>query len=356
MPTSTEVIQVLERRIASGDYTLQGIPGERVIAEEIGVSRMTARRAIQQLVKRGVLARKTNGRITVQRLSNDSQGHKHIAYLAPAFASSSYERNRIALEQTALDYPISIRPVSYVHWDDPIVVDTLENFDAVFISRIPELIPQRLVERFQIVRARVAFFDPGQAIPGVPMIDLLPPNHFQSLLEHLGQLGHRCVGCINIHPHGTSSVLQRIEQWKLWSLTHGGTGRLLDQPHKPFEKALDYASGIMNDLIGPGPLKETAFFCTTGPAALAAMRIMQQRGLVIGRDVSLVTIDDLRICRHLWPALTCLSEPDPHPFVRALFEWIMHDQGPWPGPTVLQPGQPLLSVGESTSPCPTSVS
>ena len=42
----TEVMSVIERRIRAGDYLLSSIPGERKIAEETGVSYMTARRAV----------------------------------------------------------------------------------------------------------------------------------------------------------------------------------------------------------------------------------------------------------------------------------------------------------------------
>ena len=46
----TEVMSVIKRRIREGDYLLDNIPGERKIAEETGVSYMTARRAVQELL------------------------------------------------------------------------------------------------------------------------------------------------------------------------------------------------------------------------------------------------------------------------------------------------------------------
>ena len=47
-----DVMSVIERRIRQGDYVLTPIPGERKIAEETGVSHMTARKAVRGLLDR----------------------------------------------------------------------------------------------------------------------------------------------------------------------------------------------------------------------------------------------------------------------------------------------------------------
>src|SRR4051812_21072098 len=61
----TEVMSVIKRRIREGDYLLSKFPGERKIAEETGVSYMTARRAITQLLDDKVLVRGPSGGLDV---------------------------------------------------------------------------------------------------------------------------------------------------------------------------------------------------------------------------------------------------------------------------------------------------
>ena len=46
VPKYEQVMSVIERRVREGDYLLHHIPGERKIAEDTGVSYMTARRAV----------------------------------------------------------------------------------------------------------------------------------------------------------------------------------------------------------------------------------------------------------------------------------------------------------------------
>ena len=55
-------MSVIKRRIREGDYFVDSIPGERRIAEETGVSYMTARRAVQQLLEEKVLIRQARAR------------------------------------------------------------------------------------------------------------------------------------------------------------------------------------------------------------------------------------------------------------------------------------------------------
>ena len=54
----TDVMAVIERRIAAGDYMLKDLPGERRLADEVGVSYMTARKAVQALLEKKVLTRR----------------------------------------------------------------------------------------------------------------------------------------------------------------------------------------------------------------------------------------------------------------------------------------------------------
>ena len=46
-----DVMAVIKQRIREGDYYVDSIPGERRLAEETGVSYMTARRAVLQLLE-----------------------------------------------------------------------------------------------------------------------------------------------------------------------------------------------------------------------------------------------------------------------------------------------------------------
>ena len=102
MPKYDAICKLMEKRIQHGDYITKDFPAEERLAAEMGVSRMTARRAVLQLLNRGVLIRKPNGRVSVNRERSQGTPRLQIALLMPAFISSVLERWRVGAEQHAL--------------------------------------------------------------------------------------------------------------------------------------------------------------------------------------------------------------------------------------------------------------
>ena len=84
----TEVMSVIKRRIREGDYLLDSIPGERKIAEETGVSYMTARRAVQELLDEEVLIRQPSGSLDVHPRFTKRNKPAEVVLLCPAYPSS----------------------------------------------------------------------------------------------------------------------------------------------------------------------------------------------------------------------------------------------------------------------------
>ena len=79
----TEVMSVIKRRIREGDYLLDNIPGERKIAEETGVSYMTARRAVQELLDEEVLIRQPSGALDVHPRFSKRNKPAEVVLLVP---------------------------------------------------------------------------------------------------------------------------------------------------------------------------------------------------------------------------------------------------------------------------------
>lgn len=119
-------------------------------------------------------------------------------------------------------------------------------------------------------------------------------------VRHLADFGHERIGYLS-GQLSLSSMKQRYDAFRRAAKSAG----------IPFSKDLlvhcDHtleggAAGMATLLSLPKP--PTAVLCCNDMAAIGALKTMSQRGLVAGRDISLVGFDDLPLCRFTQPSLS----------------------------------------------------
>ncbi|MGZ4430063.1 MAG: GntR family transcriptional regulator [Gaiellales bacterium] len=146
VPRYREVADQLQSRITGGDLAPgQRIPSERAVAEEFGISRMTARQAVELLVRRGVVYRRPGSgtfvapaRIehSLQRLAGFSEQMREqgIEPSGRVLASRLIQRvepdARTALQLTAGEAAWMIRRVRFGD-GEPLVIETFHVPEAV---------------------------------------------------------------------------------------------------------------------------------------------------------------------------------------------------------------------------------
>jgi len=127
---------------------------------------------------------------------------------------------------------------------------------------------------------------------------------------------------------------------------------LIREPVKPYDSALEQAYRVMARECGRNAFRATALLGVSVVEALGAMRAFHERGLRVGRDVSVCAVNDEGFARYLWPSLTSLGLPDPSPYLRICLEWMARGGRDWPGPLLMQVPEVPLFKGESTGPAP----
>jgi DNA-binding LacI/PurR family transcriptional regulator len=348
-PVYTNIMSVVERRIAAGDYILSSIPGERKLAEELGVSYLTARKAVLALIEKKVLARKPNGSLIPAPTGVEGQSQPpQVVLLTPAYPSNHFLHCRLIITQTAERVGAKFRPAEYVHWHDPILNDALDGSDGLIIIPSTEPMPPRLIRELARPERKVVVFDDDMTEHGIPSIRLFSRAHITDLYEHLWQLGHRRIDCLNAQGHN-AEIDRRIEHWKNWLDIRGGTGRLWDVPAPPYTDPTDLAYRKMLDILSDRPHPLGAIVCTTQPAAVGAMRACFEAGVRVGKDVSLCTINNEPTGRYMCPSLTGLDMPDLTPLIEECFAWFASADHKWSGELQRSPVVSNLLRGESTA-------
>ncbi len=346
-----DVMSVIQQRILQGDYVLSPIPGERKIAEETGVSHMTVRKAVRGLLEQKVLIRRPNGLLDIHPKHQGNIGSAHFLLLYPAYASTHLIHLRQTVFEAAEKYGLSMRPVQYVHWDDPVVASAATNPAGLIFMPSAVDVPEHLLAMLR--SSKCVSLDLDLSDQDVPSICLFPDSHIIKIFDHLRQLGHRRIGCISTQYHNPE-IERRIRLWRKWLERHDMTGEFLERQTRSFGDATPAAHDVMRELLEQGPLKSTAFVGTTFPAAVGAIRACWERGLVVGRDVSIFAINIEAPARFMTPSVTGLDTPNLSNLLGRCFDWFTDDCN-WIGTRRLEPTRSEFVQGESTGPIRTPV-
>lgn len=346
-----EVMSVIKRRIQEGDYLVESIPGERRLAEETGVSYMTARRAVRQLLDEEVLTRDDSGSLAIHPAFAKSAKPAEVVLLYPAYPSSYLTQLRVLVTEAAARRGLGMRPGQYVHWDDQAVIEIVEQAKGTVIIPYGPEVPKRLAEHFRA--NKVVLLDGDLTDAGIPSIRLFSEACIEQVLDHFWAQGRRRIDCVNSQ-NRNPEIERRIDIWRRWLARVGGDGELHDNPAPLFTDPTAAAHKVMSDLLDSGDPIASAFVSTTCPAAIGSIRACYERGVVVGRDVAIGSMNLEPPAEYYCPTITGLQTPDLTDALDRCFDWFTSKQ-PWKGAPLLEPKSTAFYAGESSQLPPTTV-
>ncbi|RYX82431.1 GntR family transcriptional regulator [bacterium] len=338
------IIQLLETRVARGDYTMTPFPTEHGLAEELSISRTTARKAIVHLIDVGLLDRDSSGRPSVTS-DHTEQRPLHIGFVTFSLSAAAL-RWQSLIELLVNQAGGFMRVITFVHWDDPTLLEAVESFDGVFlIPPVDELSP-RMAERLLQARARIVVLGANFSSSGLHGIENVAEGSVDALLDHLKELGHRRITALNTVPV-VLAIEERLAQWQAWLSRHGLQGELINEATLPREDSRQKAYEIACERLASGDgMGGSAVLCTTLPVALGVMRAVNESGMIMGRDISVCAVNDEGMAQFLNPTLTSSRLGDPGSAVREAIEWMTGSE--WDGPLLKCSEEVEIFVGGST--------
>jgi DNA-binding LacI/PurR family transcriptional regulator len=335
---------VIKQRIREGDYFVESIPGERRIAEETGVSYMTARRAVQELLDEKVLVRQASGALEVHPDYSKRVNTAEVFLLYPAYPSSYLTQLRVLVAEAAARRGLSLRPTQFVHWDEQVLVDVVAQAKGTIIIPYGPVIPARLLKHF--TENKVVVLDGDFTSNGVPSIRLFSDRCIERVLDHLYKLGHRRIDCINTQ-NRNREIDRRIDIWERWLKRRNCSGTLHDDPAAVFTDPTIVAYRLTSKLLEEGQADATSYIATTCPAAIGAIRACYERDINVGSELSICAVNLEPPAEFFCPSITGLNTPDLSDELGKCFEWFTSDKQ-WRAPFLLEPRDSILFEGEST--------
>jgi LacI family transcriptional regulator len=123
--------------------------------------------------------------------------------------------------------------------------------------------------------------------------------------EHLCALGHQRIAHI-AGPRSVRPARERIEGYEAALSQHGARyHNIRDVEH---DWNADDGYRAMRALLD-APERPTAVFASNDALAIGALHAIDERGLRVPDDISVVGVDDIDISRHLRPPLTTIRQP-----------------------------------------------
>ena len=178
----------------------------------------------------------------------------------------------------------------------------------------------RRVDGFIIVRTRAddprinylrkmnfpfASFGRVEGVLDFPYIDEDSANGMLRVIEYLSGLGHRRIACIS-PPQELMFARHRITGVKK------GMDRLESQGGELLivESDLTQRGGYLTaNALLDGPFSPTAIVACNDLMALGAMSAVQDRGFIVGKDISITGFDNIPMAEHSHPPLTTVNQP-----------------------------------------------
>lgn len=149
-------------------------------------------------------------------------------------------------------------------------------------------------------------------------VDLDSAYGIELATNHIIGLGHTRIGYIT-PPHEQYLTQQR---WQGFVKAMNAANLPID-PQLVYEGDFSERSGqiaahVLFDLSQP----PTAIVCNNDRMAFGAMRAAQARGLVVGKDISVIGFDDIPMAHYSHPPLTTIKQPT-HEIGQVLFNLLI---------------------------------
>lgn len=148
----------------------------------------------------------------------------------------------------------------------------------------------------------IVYAGADRSIEGVRNLRITYLTGMRDAVKHLSDFGHRRIGYLS-GQLAWSSMRMRYEAVRKAMRLAGVTfdKEIVAECDHTLEGG---AHGMATLLSLPNP--PTAVLCCNDMAALGALKTLSMRGLMAGRDISLIGFDDLPLCRFTQPSLSTI--------------------------------------------------
>ena len=300
----TEIEENLRNAVISGQIT-GALPPERLLAERFGVSYLTVRRAIGNLVESGLLSREHGRGVFVSSPSRNVARNFGLGFIVP---------------ERTLGSEGGLSPYYSAVFMGAAAEAQRQGYHVIFGSHLEKLLPLNLPGGVRKVDAVLAatpddpkvFLEAAKYVPVVMLGQDFPEHNFPAVfvddvkaagiaVNHLLNSGHR-----------------RIAHWagrndsRSFYARRTGYRQALEENGMKLDPQLELEHGDTFDRLAKLLESEnppTAIFCVNDACAFGVISWCLRHGIAVPERLSVVGIDNLHHSEFCYPALTTVNIP-----------------------------------------------
>lgn len=290
----------LAREIRIGNFTRGSVlPPERELADQIGVSYMTLRKAVGELVKEGLLERNQGSGTFVRNEISEHKVQKVLGLVMPAWSAPENLDTVMHYSKACEDANWLLKVIYVRSWEDRSILDLYQACDALVMMIIEEMtnMPSYLLGKLRSSAKPVAISGGTAEYIGRDSVYYRNDSRMEEPCDRLYALGHRRIFLVDqmtryqgerrtIHP--SLRGFEEIFRWKYPDVEFNSEILALEipffqQPHHLIRQTIREKKAELSGY--------TAVIC---PLSFfwAVMSGLRDIGLRVPEDVSVLTFGD----------------------------------------------------------------
>lgn len=297
-----QIVKLISRRIRNGEYPDGKLPAARTLALEMGVSYLTALKALHELRESGLIGYdRSNRKIAIGRAA---ARHPLVGVITPFWGYSAWMQS---INEVTAELGGAARFIAYSSDSDPLITEALSCPYDLFFIELPKHLDRRLRERIRKLGRRVVVLYSDMSAEGIRSLVGSSPESIELIMQRLLDSGRcRRIDAVGSPGEMDLDMQTRIDVWRGFLRKHHLQGEFHNPGILSFERPERKCRQLMLDLIDSGDLPD-AVFCVVPSLAPGIYRACYERKIRIGRDISLFSFGELEFARHLTPALTTIG-------------------------------------------------
>lgn len=298
--------------IRSGEFPAgHQLPAEYDLAARFGVSHMTARRAVIELVETGIVERRARKGTFIRALSPDRLALTTLQLVCATYESSLTRAFLTLGARAAERRGWGIRVVRMHSGHDHAGIQAVLSGEPALVLMDAASLRDTLGEALRKADGRAVLLgnrlDPSGDVPAVVADDA---QAIRLAVEHLQAAGHQHIALLCNHPSDANEQVQ-VGAWRacLDGLVEPSeTARYLASANTPrYQCATPLAYEVVRRQLDSDWQRVSALVCLGDELALGALAACRDAGRPVPGRMSLVNSGDSALMAYAHPPVTCIN-------------------------------------------------